>query len=248
MSLGFKVERIDDVIVDGPEDLLAKNLMSPFMWRADRDAGLMALIRAVPPQKRDDEQSGRIWYGRSASDSLVFRMDATPVLKPKQGLALPNAKGETNSKEATPLPDGGVWRLLYEYAHDGHSLISLADGQNANGPWQEHPDPLSPRPSKWDSWHLSTGPLLRSNSEQPVMFYRGANGRADRGIGWAALTADLRKTISRCDGSLIAPPSDATRPRDIAFEASVIGTHGTIWLYYSRNDRKLKRAPIRQTG
>jgi hypothetical protein len=27
----------------------------------------------------------------------------------------------------------------------------------------------------------------------------------------------------------------------------VVDTEGTIWLYYSRNDRELKRATIRQT-
>ncbi len=49
MTYGFAVERIDDVTLDGPGDLLAKDLMSPFAWRVDGDAGLMMLVRAVPP-------------------------------------------------------------------------------------------------------------------------------------------------------------------------------------------------------
>ena len=298
MTLGFVVERVDAVIVDGPEELIAKNLMSPFVWRASRrDAGLMALIRAVPRHRRDDEESGRIWYGRSASDGLVFRMDDVPILVPsphgsdstgcedptvvatddgyvvfytgvddsrtghllyatgkdmssleKRGVALTNGKDEQNNKEGTVLLDGGRWRLLYEYAHDGHSLISLTEGDGPTGPWSEQPDPFWPRPDSWDSWHLSTGPLLLTDPRRPVMFYNGADQDADWGIGWVALSPDLRRVVARCAGPLIAPPTDTTGPRDIAFAASVVETEGTIWLYYSRNDRELKRATIRQTG
>ncbi len=298
MTIGFEVERIDSVVVDGPDELITKNLMSPFMWRANRhDAGLMALIRAVRRHRTEDEESGRIWYGRSASDGLVFRMDDVPMLVPsphgtdstgcedptvvatddgyvvlytgvddkhtghllyatgkdmrsleKRGVALPNGKEENNSKEGTVLLDGDHWRLLYEYAHDGHSLISLTYGNGPSGPWNEQPDPFGPRPDKWDSWHLSTGPLLLSDPQRPVMFYNGANQDTDWGIGWVALSPDLGHVITRCDGPLISPPADATGPRDIAFAASLVETDGTIWLYYSRNDRELKRATIRQTG
>ncbi len=53
MNLGFEVERIDTVIVAGPEELITQNLMSPFMWRAScRDAGLMAEpCRAAPSRQ-----------------------------------------------------------------------------------------------------------------------------------------------------------------------------------------------------
>ncbi|MDQ2802144.1 MAG: glycosidase [Pseudomonadota bacterium] len=298
MSLGFEVERIDSVIIDGPAELTTLNLMSPFVWRASRhDAGLMSMIRAVRRHRKGDEESGRIWYGRSASDGLVFRMDDAPVLVPgpdgkdstgcedptvlatddgyvvfytgvdesgtghllyatgkdmrsleKRGVALPNGKKEDNNKEGTILLSDGRWRLLYEYAHDGHSLISLTEGDGPAGPWHEQSDPFRPRPDRWDSWHLSTGPLLLNQPDRPVMFYNGADQGADWGIGWVALSPDLRSVIARCDGPLIAPPTDATGSRDIAFAASVVETEGTIWLYYSRNDRELKRATIRQTG
>ncbi|MBA3895691.1 MAG: glycosidase [Sphingomonadaceae bacterium] len=295
MTLGFEVERIDDVALDGPYDLLAKNLMSPFAWRVDGNAGLMVLVRAVPPDKGKDEESGRIWHGRSGSDGLSFRMNDTPLLVPgvhgddamgcedptvvqtddgyvifytgvdkgkrghllyatgsdmrsleKRGIALPNSKSEHSSKEATLLRRGDSWHLMYEYSHDGHSLISLTDGEGPAGPWHEQPDPFSPRPGKWDGWHLSTGPLLRSDPERPVMFYNGAHTDADWGIGWVALSPDLRTVTGRSDDPLIAPPANVAGPRDISFAASVIDTDGTIWLYYSRNDRELKRATVRQ--
>lgn len=297
MTFGFTVERIDDVILDGPENLVTKNLMSPFVWRAPGDAGLLALVRAVPPDRASDEESGRIWYGHSGSDGLRFRMDDQPLIVPslqgddsrgcedptvvptddgyvvvytgvnqagdghlmfaggrnmrnleKRGIAVPNFKGERNSKEATLLLDDDRWQLLYEYSSQGHSLISLADGDGPAGPWSEKPDPFAPRPDKWDRWHLSTGPLLRTDPQRPVMFYNGADKDAHWGIGWIALSPDLGDVLDRCDGPLIAPPLDPSGPRDISFAASVVATEGTIWLYYSRNDRELKRATIRQTG
>ena len=295
MNLGFCVERIDDVVLDGPVDLLTQNLMSPFVWREAEEAGLMVLVRAVPPDRQADEESGRIWYGRSGSDGLVFRMDSKPLLAPgshddaqgcedptvvrteqgyvvfytgvdrdgnshllhasgadirsleKRGVALPNERGERNSKEATVLRSGERWQLLYEYSADGHSLISLAYSEGPSGPWREQPDPFGPRPDKWDSWHLSTGPLLRSDPERPVMFYNGADQGADWGIGWVALSPDLRTVVARSNEALIAPPG-GHGSRDIAFAASVVETEGTIWLYYSRNDRELKRATLRRTG
>ena len=296
MTPGFAVERIDDVILDGPEELIAKNLMSPFAWRVEGDAGLRALIRAVPPDKGKDQESGRIWYGRSASDGLVFRMDQTPLLAPgahgndalgcedptvvqtddgyvvyytgvdrdkhghllyatgsdmrsleKRGIAHADGKGQKNSKEATLLRRHDRWQLLYEYSHDGHSLISLTTGAGPSGPWHEQPDPFSPRPDKWDSWHLSTGPLLPDEAGGPVMFYNGADKNADWGIGWVQLSPNLKEVITRCGSPLISPPDDSTGLRDISFAASVIDMEGTIWLYYSRNDRELKRATIART-
>jgi hypothetical protein len=165
----------------------------------------------------------------------------------KRGIALPNSKSETNSKEATVLRSRDCWHLLYEYSCSGHSLISLTVGEGPAGPWHEQPDPFGLRPDKWDSWHLSTGPLLRSDPERPVMFYNGSNRAVDWGIGWVVLSPDLGTVVERCDGPLIAPPPDPSGPRDISFAASVVDTEGTIWLYYSRNDRELKRATIRQT-
>jgi predicted GH43/DUF377 family glycosyl hydrolase len=297
MSFDFAVDRIDDVRLDGPEELLAKNLMSPFAWRVEGDAGLMLLVRAVPPDKGENEESGRIWYGRSGSDGLTFRMDPNPVICPgeggrdamgcedptvvqtddgyvvfytgvdeekkghllyatgadmhsleKRGIGLPNSKSEQNSKEATLLRDSERWRLLYEYSHDGHSLISLTEGEGPSGPWHEQPDPFGPREGRWDGWHLSTGPLLRSDPARPVMFYNGATEKAHWGIGWVALSPDLRTAVARSDEPLIAAPPEPSGPRDISFAASVVDTEGTIWLYYSRNDRELKRATIRQLG
>ncbi len=295
----FEVERIDSVSLDRPDELLARNLMSPFAWIGEGDAGIDVLVRAVPPDRANGQESGRLWFGHAASDGLAFHMDATPTLVPgdvvpgdgpdshgcedptvvrteqglvvyytgvdaetcshlcyatgsdarslrKRGVALTSTKSEHNTKEATVARGDGRWRLLYEHAHNGHSLISLTDAPGPAGPWDERPDPFSPRPDQWDSWHLSTGPLLLDDSACPVMFYNGADRGADWGIGWVALSPDLSHVEERCGDALIAPPSDATGARDISFAASVVERDGTIWLYYSCNDRELRRATIRR--
>lgn len=97
----------------------------------------------------------------------------------KRGIALQNRKSEKSTKEATLLRSDGRWRLLYEHAHDGHSLSSLTDGDGPSGPWHEQPDPFGIRPGSWNSVHLSTGPLLRSDPDRPVMFYNGATEGTD---------------------------------------------------------------------
>ena len=297
MTIDFAVERIDIVSLIGPEDLLSKELMSPFVWQEPDDARLHMLVRAVPPNKEEQKtESGRIWYGRSGSDGVSFHMMEVPSIVPgtsgkdvrgcedptvvrtdegyivlytgvdgsgeghmlyatgpdlmsleKHGVALADSKSENNVKEATVLRDGDTWRLLYEYAHDGHSLVSLTYGGGVAGPWAEQPDPFGIRKGHWDSYHLSTGPLWRGEPDMPVMFYNGADENTDWGIGWVALSPDLARVVARSDTALIAPPNDVNGPKDIAFAASLVDNEGTLWLYYSRNDRELRRATIRRT-
>lgn len=297
MPIDFEVERLESVSLIGPDDLLSKQLMSPFVWTEKDDARLRMLVRAVPPSKEQQKtESGKIWYGRSGSDGLVFQMNDAPTIVPspsgkdmrgcedptvvqtdrgyvvlytgvdgegmghllyatgkeigsleKHGVALANSKSEKNTKEATVLRSDDKWRLLYEYAHEGHSLISLTVGEGAAGPWDEQPDPFSIRKGHWDNYHLSTGPLWRGDPEMPVMFYNGADKDTDWGIGWVAFSPDLSRVVARSDKPLISAPTDVTGSRDIAFAASLVDIGGVLWLYYSRNDRELRRATIRRS-
>lgn len=293
-DIDFAVERIDDIAIFGPDMLLKRELMSPYVWQEPGDAGFHMLLRAVPAQGAAEQDTGRIWYGRSGSDGMLFRMAEAPAIVggntrdahgcedptvvqtadgytvlytgvdregvghmlyatgpdmaslAKQGIALRNSKTERNSKEAAVMRDGDRWRLLYEYAHDGHSLIGLAEGDGPGDRWHHHDDPFTIRPDMWDNYHLSTGPLLTQDTDCPIMFYNGANAQAHWGIGWVAFTPDLSAVVARSEAPLIAPPDDVDGPRDIAFAASAVVREGRIWLYYSRNDRELRRATIRR--
>ncbi len=169
----------------------------------------------------------------------------------KRGVAMASTKTEGNVKEATvELTEAGQWRLYYEYAHDDASLIGLAQGDGPAGPWTEAPQPFAPRTDGWDSWHLSTGPMLHRPDGGPVMFYNGATRDARWRIGWVAFDKDCTHVVDRCIEPLIVPPPQQDRSAaDIAFAASVIACdEGTAHLYYSLADRTLERAVIRRFG
>jgi len=187
----------------------------------------------------DDRGAGRMLYATGP--------DARHLTK--RGIALASSKTERNTKEATvELTADGQWRLFYEYAHENASMVGLAFGRDCHGPWLEQPRPFARRPDLWDSWHLSTGPLITTDPDRPVMFYNGADRNADWRIGWIAFDRDCSTVTGRCVEPLISPPPAGRDGVDIAFSASAIVEGSDIYLYFSRNDRRLFRALVVQTG
>ncbi len=166
----------------------------------------------------------------------------------KKGVAMPNTASQGNIKEATvDRTKAGGWRMFFEYARQEASLVGLAISDDVAGPWTDQPDPFAPRPDSWDSWHLSTGPLLTADKDMPVMFYNGATHDARWRIGWIAFDAEYSRVVDRCIEPLITPPPALERTAtDIAFAASVVVTGEEIWLYYSLADTHLYRATIKR--
>lgn len=166
----------------------------------------------------------------------------------KRGVAMLNSDSEGNIKEATvDRSEDGIWRMFYEYAHADASLVGLALGETIAGPWTHQTQPFAPRPDSWDSWHLSTGPMLTDDKAIPVMFYNGATRDARWRIGWIAFDAQYSRIVDRCIEPLITPPPALDRSAtDIAFAASVVVVDQAIWLYYSLEDATLYRAIVRR--
>lgn len=167
----------------------------------------------------------------------------------KKGVAMASTPTEGNVKEATvDRTKAGGWRMFYEYAANEASLIGLALGEKINGPWNHQRQPFAPRPQSWDTWHLSTGPLLTSDKDRPVMFYNGATRDARWRIGWIAFDAEYSCVVDRCIEPLIVPPpADDRTATDIVFAASIVIADGQPWLYYSREDALLFRAAVRRS-
>lgn len=167
----------------------------------------------------------------------------------KMGVAMPNSPTQGNIKEATvDRTRGGGWRMFFEFARDDASLVGLAVSDGVAGPWTDEREPFAPRTDSWDSWHLSTGPLLTRDKNRPVMFYNGATRDARWRIGWIAFDAEFTRVVGRCVEPLISPPPSCERTAtDIAFAASVVLAGDKIWLYYSLEDTHLYRAVIRQS-
>lgn len=163
----------------------------------------------------------------------------------KCGVVLPSTSDHQNTKEATlaPVPDGS-WRLFFEYSLAGKSRIGLAAGPSISGPWTILPLLFEARSDNWDSWHLSTGPILDSDPDQPVMFYNGADKQARWKIGWIAFDAGYTRVVARADEPLIVPHLVKPPYREIAFANSLVEHGDEIWLYYSVADMDVRRATL----
>ncbi|KRB86595.1 glycosidase [Sphingomonas sp. Root710] len=166
----------------------------------------------------------------------------------EQRVMLKAPEGEGNIKEAT-LAQGsdGRFRLFYEYAKDNASRIGMAEGPTVEGPWTVVDDPFSIREDGWDNWHLSTGPIVQRPGHDPVMFYNGATADARWRIGWISFAPDFSRVTGRGLEPIIMPPPAKSRDAvDIAFAASCLVQGEAIWLYYSLEDKMLRRARVRR--
>ncbi|WP_287978465.1 glycosidase [Sphingomonas sp.] len=170
----------------------------------------------------------------------------------KQRIVLAAPPGEGNIKEATVVQTpAGDWRLFYEYAAAeeqgiGASRVGVASAAQLHDRWVSLADPFPIRADSWDNWHLSTGPICQLPGANPVMFYNGATLDARWRIGWVSFSADFATVTGRGLEPVILPPPPVERSKtDIAFAASTVVEHGMISLYYSLEDRTLRRARIR---
>ena len=166
----------------------------------------------------------------------------------KSRLMLTAPPGEGNIKEATLAQTAsGDWRLFYEYAAQGASRIGMAGGPGPEGPWTVLPDPFGIREDSWDNWHLSTGPMTMIDGQDPVMFYNGATNYARWRIGWISFDTNFTRVTGRgIEPMLVPPPATHRDSTDIAFAASTVLEGDEIALYYSLEDRVLRRAMVRR--
>jgi predicted GH43/DUF377 family glycosyl hydrolase len=186
--------------------------------------------------------------GKREQGSLLVTTgpDLKHLTKDKVLLTAPEGQG--NIKEATvAVGADGRCRMFYEYAQDNASRIGLAVADKLEGPWTVVGDPFTIREDLWDTWHLSTGPIVARNGEPPVMFYNGATADARWRIGWVAFDENYTRVVDRCIEPLIMPPPPQHRAGiDIAFAASCLDKAPIIHLYYSLEDRLLRRATVRR--
>lgn len=165
----------------------------------------------------------------------------------KREVVLKAPPGEGNIKEATlAKASNGDWCLFYEYAANDASRIGMARGPGPDGPWTVVEDPFGIREDSWDNWHLSTGPMTQIVGSDPVMFYNGATHDARWRIGWTSFDADFTRVTGRgLEPMLLPPPATDRASTDIAFAASTVMEDDMIALYYSLEDRILRRALVR---
>ena len=165
----------------------------------------------------------------------------------KRGVAATAFGGERDIKEAEVAVRHGAWTMGYEYARGEASLIGYAEGEGPAGPWRETKHSFGARDDRFDSWHLSPGPMLLEDPDRPIMFYNGATHEGIWGIGWVVFDHPNNRVLDRCEEPLIKPPG-GEGGRNMAFAASLIHKEDRLWLYFSYNDRSCHRAIIDRSG
>lgn len=188
--------------------------------------------------------------GTPRQGSLLVAEGSDLMHMTKRNVALQAPPGEGNIKEATlARTASGEWRLFYEYAAENASRVGLASGPTADGPWAVLPDPFGIRADSWDNWHLSTGPIIAVDGGDPVMFYNGATNDARWRIGWISFDRDYARVTGRgLEPLIVPPPAEHRDATDIAFAASTVLEGDRLALYYSLEDRILRRAMLRRYG
>lgn len=78
--LDFNVRAIEDVALEGPNALMARDWMSPFVWR-EPDGRWGIMLRAVPKRGTSARDTGVIWGGW-ATDGRNFMMLDAPSITP----------------------------------------------------------------------------------------------------------------------------------------------------------------------
>ena len=181
----------------------------------------------------------RVWYTgwnqQQETGRLLLARGPDVARLAKAGIALESHTPFANPKESSVIHTSAGWRMLFEYADDGASLIGRATADDPDGPWSDVSQlALKPRPDSWDAWHLSPGPLIESTGGRSILFYNGATHRG------------LAKVMDRCVDPLIVPTAIGGAATDIAFAASAFAVDETIWLYLSQSDQDLRRAVLRR--
>lgn len=239
------------------------------MWEAEGKIRLLVRVLKNPLEPTDP--TGIIYSGQS-DDGLFFTMDPSPAIAagPEEidagGVEDPavvigsephllvfytgvDSKRAQGSLLAASGPD--LTRLTKDKvlltAPEGEGNIkeaTVAQGPTAAGECSTNTRATAPRALGWRSW---TGSILARRGEPPVMFCNGATADARWRIGWIAFDENYTPVVDRCIEPLLVPPPPKERAGiDIAFAASCLDRAPDILLYFSLEDRLLRRATVRR--
>lgn len=81
--IDFNVEALEQIVIDGPPPLMARDFMSPYVWQED-DGRFGILLRAVPKPGAETTDTGIVWGGWS-KDGRTFTMLPEPSIVPGPG-------------------------------------------------------------------------------------------------------------------------------------------------------------------
>lgn len=80
IRLDFNVEAIENITINGPPELMARDLMSPYVWR-EQSGRFGIMVRSVARRGAPSTDTGLIWAGWS-DDGIAFLMLPEPSIVP----------------------------------------------------------------------------------------------------------------------------------------------------------------------
>lgn len=123
IALDFNVKAIEDVSIEGPPQLMARDLMSPYIWRED-DGRYGMMVRAVVPPGQELTDTGVIWAGWS-DDGRHFHMLDAPSIVPGPG---DHDAGGVEDPTVVRIDGGYVVYYSGVLADHSHGELSYATG------------------------------------------------------------------------------------------------------------------------
>ncbi len=138
--------------------------------------------------------------------------------------------------------------LFYEFADSESSRIAVAKvdfcGRNPNPLSCRASDSrlwLDKRPGKWDSDHVSTGPIVDFGSKK-LMFYNGRDSQT-WAIGEVVFDPHTLEIEYRSEEPIILPPKEiGWADQYIAFSSGAEAVDGKIYLYHHIADKRIRCA------
>ncbi len=170
-----------------------------------------------------------LWASGPSLDSLM-----------PQGIAIAPLPPERFVKEAE-YRRGLLWCEVDTLDPYERSRIALTRSDSPRGPWPRPVVVAEPRPDRWDSVNVSTGPLIE-HQERLFMFYNGMVRSEDPDfihaarIGLLELNPQTGAILARSTMPILEPPDGAR----IAFAASIAGD----MLYYTVDDQEIWAARL----
>ncbi len=200
---------------------------------------------AVEPKKNNEEGVlVSIGMVKGQTVDALNQNDRKIILTPEKVSGQLNRKVDMVKEPEFIRTKDGKWIMIYEFGSDGVSRIGMAESKTLTGNYENHRILIDPREGKWDSQHVSPGPIITTSRGDLLMFYngRGPKNEQDQTPTWAigSVIIDLSSggLLERSGQPVIRPPEEIGPDGQlIAFANSVI--EQKRMLYYTAADKRM---------
>lgn len=200
---------------------------------------------AVEPKKNnEDGVLVSIGMVKGQTVDALNQNDRKIILTPEKVSGQLNRKVDMVKEPEFIKTKDGRWIMIYEFASDGVSRIGMAESKTLTGNYENHRLLINPRENKWDSQHVSPGPIIRTSRGDLLMFYngRGPKNELNQTPAWGIVSVIIDISsgglLERSEQPIIRPPEEIGPDGQlIAFANSVV--EQKQMLYYTAADKRM---------